>query len=176
MFPSYVVNCRNQITFHSPGCSSLLQLVDRTLLCLKFLRALPRSHIVTSFSCKCPSTVRPSFTKQPQCPQYMIRILRYWNSRWEIADTAPVGSPYNSTEGIAFLNNFVDKVTASEKKNKGDKHIGSYYNYCDPELGNHTQAGVHYWGESNYDRLSKLKGRFDPFGVFENPQTVKGKK
>lgn len=64
------------------------------------------------------------------------------------------------------MNAIVDQIERLE----GEK-LGAYYNYADPSLGDHRKAGERYWvGE--YDRLVKLKRRFDPFGVFENPQTV----
>ena len=54
---------------------------------------------------------------------------------------------------------------------KEGKTIGMYYNYADPSIGDHAEAGKRYW-PGNYDRLVGLKRAWDGEGVFENPQTV----
>ena len=80
-----------------------------------------------------------------------------------------------------FTANLVASMQASEakyntKRGKKPKSLGAYYNYCDPELGNHKQSGVQYWGAEGYEKLSVIKGKWDPRGVFENPQSIKGKR
>ncbi|KAJ3276614.1 hypothetical protein HDV01_004147 [Terramyces sp. JEL0728] len=45
-----------------------------------------------------------------------------------------------------------------------------YQNYCDMDIG--PNYGVAYWGKENFDRLKKIKPRFDPYNIFRNEQSV----
>jgi hypothetical protein len=85
---------------------------------------------------------------------------------WELGDTVGATDTYPSDVGIPWVNQFVDLVEEKEGKT-----IGMYYNYADPSIGDHGEAGRRYW-PGNYDRLVGLKRAWDAEGVFENPQTV----
>ncbi|KAJ3254297.1 hypothetical protein HK103_007267 [Boothiomyces macroporosus] len=45
-----------------------------------------------------------------------------------------------------------------------------YQNYCDMDIG--PNYGVAYWGQENFDRLKKIKPRYDPHNIFRSEQSV----
>jgi FAD/FMN-containing dehydrogenase len=67
--------------------------------------------------------------------------------------------------GQNFLNGWVDTV-----KTTYPGTLGMYINYADPGLTKH-EAHTEYWLD-NYEKLSKIKTKFDPYQVFMNPQSV----
>lgn len=65
----------------------------------------------------------------------------------------------------------VDGVVNSVTKAQPDGDFAAYLNYIDPELDAREAARL-YYGAETYNRLLRLKKRFDPGFVFWNPQAV----
>ncbi|KAJ3324110.1 hypothetical protein HDV06_000651 [Boothiomyces sp. JEL0866] len=45
-----------------------------------------------------------------------------------------------------------------------------YQNYCDLDIG--PNYGAAYWGQENFDRLKKIKPRYDPHNIFRSEQSI----
>ncbi|KAG9238729.1 hypothetical protein BJ875DRAFT_415626 [Amylocarpus encephaloides] len=84
--------------------------------------------------------------------------------KYEFYDRVNSGS-YPSN-GLSFLNGWVDTITNSMKSTQ----FGMYINYADPTLST-TQAQNSYW-LGNYAKLANIKKEVDPANLFSNPQAV----
>ncbi|KAH8595203.1 hypothetical protein B0O99DRAFT_572502 [Bisporella sp. PMI_857] len=87
---------------------------------------------------------------------------------WQLVDAVAPPTTFPDAEGIAWLTPFITDIQAAEAAQ--GKTLGMYYNYADPALSK-SEADQFYWLD-NLARLEKVKQKFDPKRVFENPQTV----
>lgn len=87
--------------------------------------------------------------------------------KMQFLDQVISADPYPD-DGFDLLNGWVDAIAAAQGVDA--EELGMYANYADSSLSA-EQAHRGYWGD-NYERLSELKGVFDPGRVFMNPQGI----
>ena len=71
--------------------------------------------------------------------------------------------------GESFLNGWVGNIIAA----MDDTQLGMYINYPDATLST-FEAHRYYWRDQ-YERLSRIKRKYDPRGIFTNPQAINRK-
>jgi len=70
-------------------------------------------------------------------------------------------------EGYAFVDGMAEALRSGDEW----KSFGSYGSYVDPRLGEDEWKRM-YYGQEIYERLAKLKAKWDPEGVFSFPQAI----
>jgi hypothetical protein len=85
--------------------------------------------------------------------------------KMQFYDTLFFGSTYKP-EYFGFTDGWVSSILQTSP----GEQFGMYVNYADSRLSK-DEAHKRYWG-TNYERLVKLKGVYDPNKLFEGPQLV----
>ncbi|KAA1071161.1 hypothetical protein PGTUg99_006605 [Puccinia graminis f. sp. tritici] len=76
-------------------------------------------------------------------------------------------SPPYPTEGFTLLDNMVDSLVIN---NPSGWNYGAYANYVDERLSPSQWPNQYY--KDHYERLTQIKGVYDPQNVFSNPQGI----
>ncbi|PLW42534.1 hypothetical protein PCANC_08601 [Puccinia coronata f. sp. avenae] len=82
------------------------------------------------------------------------------------ASSSNFAPPYPNA-GLSFLDNMVDSII---KNNPSGWNYGAYANYVDDRLSASEWKSLYY--NNHYQRLTQVKGVYDPQNVFVNPQSI----
>ena len=85
---------------------------------------------------------------------------------WLFQFSSPTPPLVDTDAAIVFVNGFMDSLTDE----LADGDWGRYANYIDSELSKEV-AQQQYWS-TNLGKLRSIKAKYDPTGVFTNPQSI----